>query len=60
MNTEPTDTQRMDWFSHGPGRSLSQCEDGEWCARFYFGDTPRSAIDAAIAAEKTDKADSTF
>ena len=62
MMEQPTDTERLDWFTSGKGRNLFQTMGGEWCAQDddwenWFGDTPRSAIDAAIAAAK---ADSTF
>lgn len=55
--SEPTDTERMDWFSGGIDRHLSQCVNGEWCAQddviaAWYGDTPREAIDAAIAAHQ--------
>ncbi len=55
--SEPTDTERMDWFSGGIDRFLSQCPTGEWCAQddvigAWHGSTPREAIDAAITAHQ--------
>lgn len=53
------DTERMDWFSGGISRWLSECPTGEWCAQddvvgHWYADTPRAAIDAAIADDKAD------
>jgi Lar family restriction alleviation protein len=47
------DSARLDWFSGGIDRFLSQCPTGEWCAQddtvgAWYGDTPRAAIDAAM------------
>lgn len=54
------DTQRMDWFSGGISRWLSKCPTGEWCAQddvvgHWYADTPRAAIDAAIADDQADE-----
>ena len=51
------DGARLDWFSGGIDRFLSQCPTGEWCAQddtvgAWYGDTPRAAIDAARAGER--------
>lgn len=53
---QPTDSERLDWFSGGVDRFLSQCPTGEWCAQddvigAWYGATPREAIDVAIASE---------
>ena len=51
------DSARLDWFSGGIDRFLSQCPTGEWCAQddtvvAWYGETPRAAIDAARAGER--------
>ena len=59
MSEQPTDAERMDWFSGGVDRQLYQCIGGEWCAQedwsaYWYGDSPRAAIDAALTATKID------
>ncbi|HJS06910.1 MAG TPA: hypothetical protein VJ809_04595 [Pirellulales bacterium] len=51
------DAARLDWFSSGGiDRIMYECPNGDWCAQddvigAWHGDTPRAAIDAAMASE---------